>query len=111
MGVVLVRGDRVAGNGNLSPKLPWELANPKWAATLNPVVSNPIVGGRLLEGIVVASGNNTINHGLGEVLQGYTIVKNSAAVTYYDRQLTNPMPDLTLILVASGAATISIYVF
>lgn len=100
---------RVAGN--LSPKLPWTLANPKWAATLNPIIGNPIVGGNLISGVAVSSGNNTINHGLGKKLQGYVVVMNSANVTYYDRQATNSMPDLTLILVASGAATISLYVF
>lgn len=97
--------------GNLSPKLPWDLANPKWAATLNPLLSNPLVNGNLLQNIVVASGNNTINHQLNSKLQGYIVVTNSAAVTFYDRQATNPYPDLTLILVASGAATISLYVF
>lgn len=97
--------------GNLSPKLPWDLANPKWAASINPVLSNPLVSGNLLNSIQVASGNNTINHGLGQALQGYMVVRNSANVTFYDRQSTNPTPDLTLVLVASGAATISIYVF
>ena len=100
---------RVAGN--LSPKLPWELANPKWAATLNPVVANPLVGGNLLKGIVLKSGDNVVNHGLGTKLQGYIVVMNSAAVTFYDKQLTNPMPDLTLVLNASGATTVSLYVF
>lgn len=97
--------------GNLSPKLAWELANPKWAATLNPVIANPLVGGNFLNGINVSSGNNTINHGLGEKLQGWIITRNSASVTFYDRQSTNPRPDLTLVLVASGSATISLYVF
>lgn len=97
--------------GNLSPKLPWELANPKWAATINPVISNPIVAGNLLRGVVLVSGDNTINHGLGEKLQGYTVVMNSAAVTFYDKQASNPRPQLTLILNASGATTVSLYVF
>lgn len=102
-------GGKVAGN--LSPKLPWELANPKWAATLNPVLANSLVGGRLIEEIDVVSGNNVINHGLAEELQGYLVVKNNANVTFYDRQQVNPRPQLTLILVASGPATISLYVF
>lgn len=97
--------------GNLSPKLPWELANPRWAASLNPVLSNPLVDGNLLQGVVLASGNNVINHGLGRKLQGYIVVLKSANVTIYDTQSTNPHPELTLILVASGAATISVYCF
>ncbi len=97
--------------GNLSPKLEWALANPKWAATLNPVLKNPIVGGNLLKDIVLVSGSNTINHGLGENLQGWIIVRNNASVTFYDSQATNPRPQLTLVLNASGPATVSIYVF
>ncbi len=97
--------------GNLSPKLPWELANPKWAAVINPVLANPLVTGNHLKGIVVVTGANVINHGLGQKLQGYIVVRNSAAVTFYDSQATNSRDDLTLILNASGAATISLYVF
>ncbi len=96
---------------NLSPKLPWELANPKWAAALNPVLGNPVVGGSLLSGLVLKSGDNVINHGLGAKLQGYIVVMNSAAVTFYDKQSTNQMPQLTLVLNASGATTVSLYVF
>ncbi|MES2347889.1 MAG: hypothetical protein V4641_10010 [Pseudomonadota bacterium] len=96
---------------SLSPKLPWELANPKWAASINPLLANPLSSGAMLEGIVVAAGDNVINHGLQRRLQGYFIVLNSAAVTYYDKQKTNQRPDLTLVLNASGAATISLYVF
>lgn len=97
--------------GNLSQKLTWELANPKWAATLNPVLSNPVVSGSTLSGLVLVTGANVINHFLGRKLQGYAVVMNSAAVTYYDSQLTNPKPELTLILNASGPATVSIYVY
>lgn len=106
---LLVVGGKVAGN--LSPKLTWELANPKWAATLNPVLSNPLVNGNLLQGVKVVTGLNVINHGLGANLQGYIVVLNTAAVTFYDQQSTNNFPDLTLRLIASGPAIISIYVF
>lgn len=95
----------------LSTKLPWELANPKWASALNPVLANQLMGGNLLQSITVASGANTINHSLGRKLQGYVVVMNNAAVTFYDSQATNQYPDLTLVLNASGAATISLYVF
>ncbi len=97
--------------GSLSTKLPWELANPKWAASLNPILANPLMGGLLIQNVVVASGDNTINHGLGEKLQGYFVVMSSAGLTFYDKQATNPRPQLTLILNASGAAVISLYVF
>lgn len=100
----------VAVAGNLSPKLPWELANPKWAATLNPVIQNPLVDGRFLS-TVLATGNNVLNHGLGRKLQGYLVILKSANVDIYDAQSSNQRTDLTLILNSSGAATISLYVF
>ncbi len=95
----------------LSPKLEWSLANPKWAAELNPVLANPIVNGHLISNIRVSNGDNVINHGLGEKLQGYFVVLNSASVTFYDKQSINQTPNLTLILNASGAAIISLWVF
>ncbi len=97
--------------GNLSSKLDWPLANPKWAATLNPLLANPLVRGRVLSNVILDSGANTINHGLGRKLQGYLVVLNSAAVTFNDDQSINQYPDLTLIIVASGATTVSLYVF
>lgn len=109
MDLELAGAHKVAGN--LSPKLPWDLANPKWAASINPVLANPIVDGNLLKNVKLKSGVNIINHGLGAVLQGYIIVMNSANVTFYDNQSTNSMPGLTLDLVSSGATTVSIYVF
>lgn len=102
-------GRKVAGE--LSSNLPWELANSKWAASLNPVIANPLMSGRLIKSVVLATGVNTINHGLQRALRGYLVVLKSANVTIYDSQLTNQTPDLTLILNASGAATVSLYVF
>lgn len=97
--------------GNLSPKLPWELANPKWSATLNPIIANPIVNGQILSNVAVVNGTNIINHKLGRNLQGYLVILKDANVDIYDSQQTNQMPDLTLRLVSSGTANISLYVF
>lgn len=107
--LALATGVKVAGE--LSSNLPWDLANSKWSASLNPLLANPLMGGRLLNGIVLTTGVNNINHGLQRKLRGYIVVMKSANVTLYDSQLTNQMPDFTLILNASGAATVSLYVF
>lgn len=97
--------------GNLSPKLPWDLANPKWAATINPLLANPLVNGQILSGISLKTGQNAINHGLQRNLQGYFVIMNDSSITYYDSQAKNSRPDLTLLFNASGPATISLYVF
>lgn len=97
--------------GSLSSKLPWDLANPKWAQRLNPLLANPVSNGQIISGVKVVTGSNTINHGLAKNLQGWFVVMNNANVTFYDNQTNNQYPDLTLLLIASGAATISLYVF
>lgn len=97
--------------GELSSNLPWELANNKWAASLNPVIANPLIGGRLLTGIVLTTGVNSINHGLQRNLRGYLVTLKSANITIYDSQSANQMQDVFLTLNASGPATVSLYVF
>ena len=109
--LALALGAALKVAGNLSPNLPWELANAKWAATLNPVLQNPLLNGRLIQNVSVVSGQNVINHGLGRKLQGYIVVLNDSNVTFYDDQATNQRPELTLLLQASGAAIITLYVF
>lgn len=91
--------------------LPWQQAQPLWASQLNPVLANPIVNSRIITNVVLTTGNNTINTLLGRKLQGYIVILKSADVTIYDTQSTNPKTDLTLQLVASGPATISLLVF
>ncbi len=83
----------------------------QWASQINPVLANPLVQGRLISNISLVTGSNTINTLLGRKLQGYIVVMKSANVTIYDTQATNPMPDKTLQLVASGPAAISLWCF
>jgi hypothetical protein len=96
---------------NLSPKLPWEMANPKWASDLNPVLANPMLYGNLIPGVMLKSGDNVVNHGLQRKVKGYLILMNSAPVTFYDKQTSNQRPELTLTLNASGPTTVTLYVF
>ena len=48
---------------------------------------------------------------LGRILQGWIIVRNNAAVTFYDLQTTNQQTSSTLVLHASGACIVNILVF
>ncbi len=97
--------------GSLSPKLDWELANPKWAAALNPLLSNQLAQGLILSNVALAAGFNTISHLLSRKLVGYLVILNSSPATFYDSQATNQRPDLTLILNASAKTVVSLYVF
>lgn len=83
-----------------------------WASQLNKLLDNPLLQGIILENVVLASGDNTINHKLGRTLQGYIVTRyKNAAAAVYDKQSTNKMPELTLVLNSSAATTVNLYVF
>lgn len=92
----------------LSPKLEWELANPKWAAELNPLIKNPFNNVLILKNVVLASGDNVINHSLGTTPQGWVITDIQGAATIYRNA---PFNNTTLTLNSSAGVTVSIGVF
>lgn len=82
-----------------------------WASQLNPLLAAPFSSGILLEGIVLSSGANVVNHKLGRKLKGWVVTRLRASATIYDTQDTNQRPELTLNLTASAAVTVDIFVF
>lgn len=82
-----------------------------WKTQLDPVLANPLVQGQIIRSVPLQTGSNTINHGLGRKLQGWVIIRQRASGTVYDTQDTNTMPALTLLLTASGAINVDLYVF
>jgi hypothetical protein len=84
------------------------LMQTQWKSQLDPVLASPLTGPSILNGVVLASGANTINHKLGQTPQGWFITDINAAITVYRSQPFNP---LTLTLTASGAATVNIVVY
>lgn len=91
----------------LSPNLPWNLANPKWAATLNPIIANPLTNITILSQALV-SGVNVINTGLQQIQRGWIILDIDAPITIYR---SAPFNSTTLSLTCSGPANASIGVF
>lgn len=88
------------------------LMQTNWATLINPVLSQPISQGLLLKDVTLASGDNTINHKLGRKLQGWFPTRfQSAFAQLYDKQNTNQMTDLTLVLNANGAVVVDLFVF
>jgi hypothetical protein len=86
------------------------LVQKTWSAQLNPILANPSTNPGLLSNIILVTGSNVINHKLGRKMQGWKITDIDSAVTVY-RPDTSPFNDLTLTLVSSGMATISLEVF
>ena len=100
--------------GNLSPKLDWALANPRWAAILNPIIVNvdglmamPILGGVQLTETLVASTPKALAHTLGYVPTGWFLVDNNANCTVWRTAWTNQ----TITLESSANTTISLWVY
>lgn len=93
----------------LSSKLPWELANPKWASELNPIISNPICGVVFLTNVSLVTGTNVINHGLGRVLRGWFFIdaQGDSSGIYRNANLNST----TLSLSSPRNVTVSIGVF
>lgn len=95
----------------LPQQLKWEDADNKWAAMLNPILTNPFTRGILLNNVALANGTTVVNHLLGRKLQGWVIVGINGAATIYDNQAANLMPELTLSLTSNAAVTANLWVF
>lgn len=95
--------------GSLSTKLPWDLANPKWAASLNPLLANTLIQGSQIDGIILTAGKPVaINHNLGQLPNGFIVVDNIASSNIWR---TQPFTTTVLTLQASANTTISIWVY
>lgn len=80
-------------------------------SAVNPILANPIVSGTILTSVSLVVGSNTISHNLNRNLQGWIIIRQRALSQIYDTQDSNPNPSITLILVASSAVVVDLYVF
>lgn len=89
-------------------KLPWNLAENRWASQLNPILANPVTNVSILKNINLVTGVNVINHFLGQIQQGWFITDTNAGVTVHRSADFN---NLTLTLTSSGPAKVNIGVF
>lgn len=85
-----------------------QLMQDKWAAILNPLLSQPISSNNFLQNIPIVTGNNTINHLLSRKQQGWIITDQDG---FADIARNMPFNDKTLTLVSSGPCNISLLVF
>lgn len=78
---------------------------------VDPLLSNALAGGNLLQSIALTTGSNSINHKLGQTLVGWFLTRLRGAASVYDTQASNPNPTVTLTLVSSADVTVDLYVF
>jgi hypothetical protein len=83
----------------------------KWKSILDPIIALPQNDSNILKNVSLSKGTNTINHKLGQTLQGWKVVRQRASASIYDNQDSNTMPALTLILVSSDPVVVDIEVF
>lgn len=96
----------------LLPKgLSLSLLQTKWASLIDPFLSNPSLSSIILPDISLVSGSNSINHTLGRKLLGWRVIRIQGSATLYDQQGSNPMPELTLVLVSNANVVVSLEVF
>ena len=82
-----------------------------WSQILNTLLRNPSLQSNMLTQVLLVTGSNTINHGLGRNLQGWRVVRQRALASLYDTQDTNQRPGLTLTLVSSAPVIVDLEVF
>lgn len=93
----------------LPQKLPYDLMLTRWAAILNPVVDNPLLGGVAINGIQLDVGvPKVIQNPLQRVPQGWIITDN---LVFCDIKRTQPFNAKTLTLETSVSTTISIWLY
>lgn len=96
---------------SLPIKLPLDQMQTKWKSQIDPVLSNPILSGQQLSGILLQNGTTIVNHGLQRNLQGWFLVGINGASTIYDNQASNQTPNLTLSLTSSAPVTVNLWVY
>ncbi len=93
---------------NFPFRLPWALAETRWAEILTPVINLPPNKGILLQGVKLINGTTVINHKLGRIQQGYIITDQNASANIYKNASFN---NLTLSLASNAAVTVSLWMF
>lgn len=84
------------------------LLQTKWKSEIDPMLKNPLTDGLLIKNIVIINGTNVINHLLSRQMQGWVIVDQDGAASFYR---SAPLNASTLTLTSVGACNIALWVF
>lgn len=86
----------------------FQLMQNSWAASLNPLLANPLSKSLILKGVSLSIGDNVINHKLGRKIQGWALVDVDGVAAIYRNA---PKNELTLTLNSDAAVIVDILVF
>lgn len=78
-------------------------------ATLDAVLTCPLLSGAWMSAITLAAGSNTVGHPLGRAYRSYLLGPLSAAVTVY--QSASPDRTRFLVLVASAPVVLDVFIY
>lgn len=67
--------------------------------------------GVFVEVSLLSASDNVVNHGLGRVVQGWTVIRKDARADVWDSSATNNFPDKQIILSASANVKVKLYLF
>lgn len=87
------------------------LLQTSWSEQLNPLIRNAANKSSILQQVQLSVGDNIVNHKLGRKLQGWSLIRKRGAAEVYDKQDTNRMQDLTLVLNSTASVIVDIEVF
>jgi hypothetical protein len=87
------------------------LLQTRWRSILNALIGLPQLNSSIVANVQLKAGSNSVNTGLQQALQGWSIVRQRGPATIYDLQDSNQTPNLTLTLVSSAAVSVDILVF
>jgi len=89
-------------------KLTADLMQTRWKSLIDPLLENALNSVSIIDNVVLAIGDNVINHKLGRKQQGWLVLDVNASTTIYRSADFN---DKTLTLNSSATATIKLGVF
>lgn len=78
---------------------------------LQDIVSKDILDGQILSDVELTTAPKYIDHGLGREIRGYIVVMKDADESVWDNQKINQTPQSNVLLIASGAVTVTLWVF
>lgn len=76
---------------------------------VRPLEQNPVIDGRLIEGVVISTSTTDIPHKLGRSWVGWVVTSRTSGVVPYETTQTNSASFLSL--TAASQITVDIYVF